>query len=363
MSLSVSSLSLTNFRSYESAAFEFSQRTVLVGRNGVGKTNLLEALYLLASTKSFRADREREMIFWGHAEGNVTAEIRSGGVTHQVSAGLAAGARAISKTFLVDGQKQRTRDLLTAFPMVLFSADDIRLVDGAPGRRRRALDLALTQSSRVYYEHLTTYNRVLASRNRLLEQVQSGEAGIDELEFWDTQLITSGQAIVLARQRFTDFFNQQLAGLYQGIATVVEKGRLELAYRPLATDLAEEIPRRRNQDIAVGTTTAGPHRDDWSLILGNRPLSSFGSGGEFRSAMLAFRMAELAWLTESLHVSPVLLLDDVFSELDELRREALLASLPDTQTIITTPGADVLPSRFAADALVTAIAQSGATDA
>lgn len=355
MPLTVRQLSLTNYRSYRSASFDFSEQSVLVGQNGAGKTNLLEALYLLSSTKSFRADREREMISWGETAGNVTVQMERNGRTQTAAVGLGSGTRNITKRFTVDNTKRKAREIVTMFPMVLFSADDVRLIDGSPGRRRRALDLALSQSSRAYYEHLSTYGKVLASRNRLLEQIQSGEAGSGELEFWDGQLIATGQLLIDARQGFTDFFNRHLSDIYHGIATMIDKGKLEVAYRPLASDLATEIPRRRSQDIAIGTTTAGPHRDDWALLLGNRPLSSFGSGGEFRSAMLAFRLSETAWITECLEISPILLLDDVFSELDEFRRESLLAILPEGQVIITTPEAAVLPPAFAQTAAVTTI--------
>ncbi len=357
--LSIRELRLVNFRSYHGAQFDFSERTVLVGANGAGKTNLLEALYLAATTKSFRADREVDMISWGETAGNVTLTAEDGGRRHDVSIGLSTGIRGAKKTFTVDHTKRKSRELVTLLPMVLFSADDIRLVGGAPGRRRRALDLTLSQSSRAYHEQLARYNRVLASRNRLLEQVAAGEATSDQLEFWDAELIASGQQIVTARQEFTDFLNARLSSIYQSIAGRVEKGCCQVAYQPVATDLATEIPRRRRQDLAVGTTTAGPHRDDWALLLGNRPLVSFGSGGEFRSAMLAFRLAEQAWLESRLEKIPALLLDDVFSELDELRRAALLATLPSGQTIITTPEASVLPGRYAKDAAVVMITPEG----
>lgn len=351
----VENLTLTNFRSYRSASFDFAERTVLVGQNAAGKTNLLEALYLLASTKSFRADKELEMISWGEAAGQVKASFSHDKRSYEVAAGLGTGARSIRKSFTVDNSKKKARDVITRFPMVLFSADDIRLIDGAPGRRRRALDLALSQGSRSYHELLSTYGKVLASRNRLLEQINSGEAGTDELDFWDGKLADSGQALISDRSAFTDFLNDLLPDTYQAIATR-DTRRLTVAYKPLTQDMASDIPRRRAQDIAIGTTTAGPHRDDWSILLGNRPLPSFGSGGEYRSAMLAFRMAEAAWLSQALAVRPVLLLDDVFSELDEYRRESLLESLPASQVIITTPEKGILPGSFAATATVTQIA-------
>lgn len=354
MSLRIRKLTLTNFRSYRSASYDFAQRSVLVGQNASGKTNLLEALYLLASTKSFRADKELEMISWGETAGQVKARFEHDRQSQDVAVGLGAGSRSIQKAFTIDNSKRKTRDVITQFPMVLFSADDIRLVDGAPGRRRRALDLTLSQGSRAYHENIRSYGRVLASRNMLLERISSGEATTGELDFWDSKLAVTGQAVVDGRMEFTAFMNSLLPKTYQAIATRDIRS-LAVAYKPLAANLNDEIPRRRAQDIAVGTTTAGPHRDDWSILLGNRTLSSFGSSGEYRSAMLAFRMAEVAWLSQALDVQPILLLDDVFSELDEYRREALLATLPDSQVIITTPEEKILPPDFAAEATVTEI--------
>lgn len=352
MDSSVRHLSLINFRSYREASFEFAERTVLVGPNAAGKTNLLEALYLIASGKSFRADRENEMIFWGERSARVELALTRGGTAHQVAAQLVGGKR-VQKTFLLDGKKRRSRDLATLAPMVLFSADDGRLIDGAPGRRRRALDLAISQSLPTYREALSRYGRALASRNRLLEQVAAGEAAANELDYWDEQLIDSGQTLVGGRQDFADFLNERLPGVYAAIADRADSPTdLTMAYQPLSRTLAEDVPGRRPQDVAVGTTTLGPHRDDWALLLGNRPLSSFGSGGEYRSAVLAFRLVETAWLETRLERRPTLLLDDVFSELDRHRRSSLLASLPEGQTIITTPEPEVLPRSFTKTAAV-----------
>lgn len=355
MTLTAHTLTLTNFRSYRQVTFDLAEQTVLFGPNTAGKTNLLEALYLLASGKSFRADRETEMIHWGETAARVAVTFERNGDEREAVAKLAAGPRMIQKTFTVDNTKLSGRNLGALFPMVLFSADDTRLVDGSPGRRRRALDLTVSQGSPGYGQALRQYSRVLASRNRLLEQIAAGESGPDELEFWDEQLIAAGQIVVDGRRTFFEAITKPLHAAYGGFAGKDSRGpqqRLTVSYRATSEDLAADIPRRRDQDIAVGTTTAGPHRDDWTLLLGNRPLGSFGSGGEYRSALLAFRLAEVGWLTSTVEVPPVLLLDDVFSELDQRRSEALLAALPDGQTIITTPSAEVLPERFATSAKV-----------
>lgn len=359
MPLQVNSLSLTNFRNYRQASWRFGSRTVVVGENATGKTNILEALFLLASTKSFRAVRERELLRWGESAARIEIAISQKLQKTSVIATLAMGGRVTQKAWQVNGQAKRGRDLIGRVPMALFTAADSRLIDGSPGRRRRALDLTISQGSPIYHQALGRYSRVLATRNRLLEQVGAGEADIDQLEYWDDELVATGQLVIDERRQFTEAQNKALTGYYREFvasdrgASSGSANRLEASYQTPSVDLGADLGSRRDTDIAVGTTSLGPHRDDWQLLLGNRPLGSFGSGGEYRSAMLAWRLAELSWLKQHLGVTPVLLLDDVFSELDEHRRRALAAVLPsEAQVILTTPEARVLPGALARDATI-----------
>lgn len=289
------------------------------------------------------------MIRWGESAAQVRAIFERDGVRREAAALLSSGGGPrTQKVFMADNKKQRARDLARLFPMVLFSADDARLIDGSPGRRRRALDLTIAQGSPEYREALSRYTRALAGRNQLLERIAAGESTTAELAAWDEPLIAAGQTVIDQRQEYFAQTESALRDAYvsltahsTGVAT-----RLTASYRTHIDDLAVEIPGRRDQDLAVGTTTAGPHRDDWQILLGNRPVVSFGSGGEFRSAVLAWRLAESEWLARTTGSSPIVLLDDVFSELDEHRQSALLAGLPDRQTIITTPSTDGLTKRL-----------------
>jgi DNA replication and repair protein RecF len=363
MDVQATELALHQFRNYGSARFSMAERTVIVGPNAAGKTNLLEALYLIASGKSFRADRESEMVRWGETAAQVRATFEADDDKHRVTALLSATGRSTQKTFLVNNHKHRARELSRRFPMVLFSADDTRLIDGSPGRRRRAIDLTLAQGSVEYRDGFSRYGRALASRNRLLERIAAGEAGRAELEAWDRPLAEAGQTVTDGRLRYFDRIARPLRQAYGDLTEAGHSGaarRLTATYRPLTTDLGATLAERREQDVAVGTTTAGPHRDDWTLLLDNRPISSFGSGGEYRSAALSWRLAEADWLTETAGARPLLLLDDVFSELDAKRRDALLAHLPAGQTIITTPTADILPKDFVGKARIIEIAPKSA---
>lgn len=338
-------MTLGNFRNYEAGEFQFGDHSVIVGPNAAGKTNVLEALYVLASGKSFRADRESEMVHWGETAARIHAAFTRDNARREATAMISASVRTTQKTFLVDAKKHRSRDLARLFPMVLFSADDMRLIDGSPGRRRRVLDLAITQGSVEYREALSTYTKALAGRNRLLEQIKEGEATTAELSAWDEPLVAAGQVVISSRRKY---FADTATALRTSYEALTKKStdvatRLTAEYRPLTEDFAAEITSRYDQDLAMGTTSAGPHRDDWTLLLGNRPIVSFGSGGEFRSAILAWRSAETSWLAAAANVQPITLLDDVFSELDRFRRDALAANLPKGQTIITTPTAEPLP--------------------
>lgn len=357
MALLLEKLVLHDFRCYRKASFGWEARTVIVGPNASGKTNLLEAAFLFASGKSFRAGREAEMVRWGEPAARVEAAFKGERTNHRAAVTLDASARVIKKSLELDGKVRPTRELRRRFPMVLFSADDIRLVDGSPGRRRRTLDLAVGQGSVAYQQALSSYNRALASRNRLLEQIAAREATEAELDAWDAPLAEAGAAVIEGRTRFFADSADRLTAAYAALtaASGDVHGRLAVAHEPGAPDFAAALSARRTQDIAVGTTTTGPHRDDWTLLLDGRGLASFGSGGEFRSAALAWRLAEAAWLAQRTEVQPILLLDDVFSELDAARSESLRAALPDGQTVITTPEAAAVPESLRREAKVITI--------
>jgi DNA replication and repair protein RecF len=356
-------LTLHNFRNYRQDGFAFSPRTVIVGPNATGKTNLLEAAFLFSSGKSFRAGRESEMVTWGESTARIEAAFENSS-RHRAALVLDASGRVIKKSFELDGKVKPTKELRRRFPMVLFSADDGRLVDGSPGRRRRALDLVLSQGSAAYQDALSTYNRALAGRNRLLEQIAAREASEAELDAWDVPLVEAGTQVVAGRKDFFEASGQALRGAYDSLTKRSDhaRGKLSVAYEPI-TDFESLLGSRRSQDMAVGTTTAGPHRDDWTILLGGRSLGSFGSGGEFRSAALAWRLGETAWLAGVTEREPILLLDDVFSELDSFRAESLREALRGGQTIITTPELSEVPDALREGAEVIEIEPKERVDA
>ncbi len=336
---------------------------MIVGPNAAGKTNLLEAAFLFSAGKSFRAGRESEMVTWGESTARVEAAF-AGGSRHKAALTLDASGRVIRKSFELDGKAKPTKELRRRFPMVLFSAEDGRLVDGSPGRRRRALDLVVGQGSAAYQDALSKYNRALASRNRLLEQIAAREASEAELDVWDVQLAEAGTQVVDGRAEYVGSSADPLRNAYDALTkrSGHAAGRLSVAYEPVA-DFEALLRSRRGQDIAIGTTSAGPHRDDWSILLDGRALASFGSGGEFRSAALAWRLAEAAWLAAVTEREPILLLDDVFSELDHARAKSLQDALPDGQSVITTPEPSEVPGALREGAEVIEIEPKERVDA
>lgn len=336
------SISLTNFRNYSKANFEFSpQTTLVVGPNASGKTNLLEAIYFLATGRSFRARYDREAIRRGDAIAHLGGVIDCRDGKKELELTIAAnenGEKTSSKRFKVNGVKKRLADFAGNLRAVVFSPEEILLVTGSPSRRRRFMDSVLVQIDREYARSLAEYEKVLRQRNRLLlmlrEKGIKGAGGIKEqLEFWDERLMARGSVLSRKRREMLDYFNNWLAG------------RLKLVFlfslRP-----PSEKNRWREREIAAGMTLWGPHRDDFEFqVEGGRDLSRFGSRGEQRLAVLHLKLAEFEFITQRVGERPILLLDDIFSELDESNRGQVLSLLSKQQTIITSTEADVINSK------------------
>lgn len=343
------SLVLRNLRGYASLDLTLGPGPQLVwGPNAAGKTTLLEAIVLLALGRSHRTGADAELIRWGtdflRVEGVVGVvgaeeEEAEEGVALDVS--LQAGGR---KRIQVNGVPRRPAALAEQLRTVLFAPEEMLLVVGPPTLRRTALDQLAGPHTPMYGSHLSTYARVLSQRNSLLRQIRDGEADRAQLRYWDEPFLASGAAIVAARLRLLELLAEPLAAAHLEIAPAEEP--LTLAYATNAPLLPGESPRdalaRRLHETAEkeawnGTTLVGPHRDDLVFRIGGRDLTTFASRGQQRTAILALKLAELDLLTALDGRPPLLLLDDVFSELDPLRRGHLvrrIAELP--QALVTT---------------------------
>jgi DNA replication and repair protein RecF len=344
---------LVNFRNYEQAQVHLQQGLTLVcGGNGQGKTNLLEAVSLACTGKEIRAASDSEMIRFGQTHAIVTVELTSllrGAMRFQVSLGPEGSE------IEVNGVKRRAADLIGLVGLVLFSVEDVDIVKGEPSDRRSLLDSAIGGLSRSYHWNLLRYRKVLSQRNHLLKEIREGRARERDLEAWDEPLATLGTAVMQRRIKFLS----DLAGPAEQAHRNLSGRDLALVYEPglpgtgtredVSKDsLVAALAKSRGEEISRGMSLLGPHRDDFRVLSAGTDLRTFGSQGEQRTAAIALRLGTIAVVQERLEEPPLVLLDDVFSELDQARREGLLEAtrrLP--QVIVTCTEAGSLAGRAA----------------
>lgn len=342
--MKVEGLQLTNFRSYERAAFELHPDvTLVVGPNASGKTNLLESLYVLASTKSFRA-KDRDLMRHGQDFYRIVAQ--AGGVEYAF--GLSTAHGPMEKKVTHDGVKRSLVTHVGQIQVTLFEPSDLDLVSGAPDGRRKYLDFVLCQTDRGYLKTLQAYKRVLRQRNALLEGFDLG--GVRSQIFaWDVKLAELAVEVYERRQKLLGVLNEAIPLLYRDIAGARQEVVLE--YVPsvpgvYAEEFLETLTRNLPRDLGAGFTTIGPHREDFKVRFKEADITAVASRGEVRTVVLAMKLAELGYAEDVTGMRPILLLDDVFSELDRDRRGFLLGRLEGHQTIITTTDADAITREF-----------------
>jgi len=343
-----------------------------VGPNAAGKTSLLEAIVLLALGRSHRTSTDTELIRWGRPFARAEGHLGTGSAATEapsvaqgttVDVALIAEGSGQRKRIRVNGVPRRSSGLLGVLRVVLFAPEEMLLVAGSPSLRRSALDLLAGQRSAAYLRDLTTYGRALQQRNGLLRAIREAQAGRDELHFWDQTLIDSGGAVVAERLRLLAELAEPLARAHAEIAPEeAAAGALTIRYATNAPALPGETPRdalaRRlvetaEKEVWNGTTLVGPHRDDLVFELARRDLAGFASRGQQRTAILAFKLAQLDLLRTTLGESPLLLLDDVFSELDPSRRAHLVRRIGELpQAFVTTTTTDDLDPQLVAAATV-----------
>lgn len=332
----LTNLTLQNFRSYSKKTFEFSPLTTLiVGPNTAGKTNILEAIMFLATGKSFRADQDREAVRWGSEISRIKSQITNSNdqTTLEIllTQGEVQGTRAPMKKYLVNGVPRRQVDFVGNLRSVLFWPEHLELVTDSPSLRRKYLDSVLVQVDREYRRNLASYERGLRQRNRLLDLVSEGKAGSGQLLFWNQLLIKAGGYITDKRGEYIDFVNQcQMPNAKCQIEynkSVISQSRLE---------------QYKDEEVAAKATLVGPHRDDFTFFVGGRDMSKFGSRGQQRLTVLWLKLAELAYIEKEAGDRPILLLDDIFSELDEEHRELVAGLIGKQQTILTSADSDIM---------------------
>jgi len=338
----LNSLYLEHFRNHKKFDLEFEQTTVFVGKNGIGKTNILEAVALLAFGRSFREEDKRNLI---HFNSNF-CRVKTGELEVYIEREPRLKMLAKNK-----GVGRRLADFIGILPAVVFSPETVDIIIGAPMDRRRFLDILISQTDREYYKALSAYTKTRRQRNRLLQRIQEGEAGESELDFWDAELANHARIINAKREELLVYLSDHLSDLYKEISGKQEKNLEVIYHQKSGDDLKVKLAENRAREIAIGSTVYGPHRDDLEFRLAGKNMASFASRGELRSAILALKIAELHYLeevinkskvSESIVDSPVLLLDDIFSEFDEDRRRHLSKLITKYQTLITTTGKEQL---------------------
>jgi len=387
----VERLRLTDYRSYRELDLTLpSGLVVFYGRNAQGKSNLLEAISLIATTRSFRTSSEREAIRWGapgrfaRVVGDIARSrdhleievILAEGVEDAAtvapaseSAPAAMAAGAFRKRVRVNGAPRRAIDLVGTAPVVVFAPTDLDLVTGGPSLRRHFLDLTLCQTHHNYCRALSQYQKVIAQRSALLKRIREGLETPQSLAYWDDQLVRLALPIMRERADFLERVGAAAARVYAALASDEKDAQpdpeaaLRLEYRPSYQDSAAAIDAEgdsgeqaaarmraaleavRRREIAQGVNVLGPHRDDLGFLAGGVDLATYGSRGQQRMVALALKLAELEYIEAETGEQPALLLDDVLSELDPQRREDLLLAVRGLdQTLVTTTDLTIAPA-------------------
>ena len=353
----LSYLSLKNFRNYADTELDLSPGlSIFRGANAQGKSNLLEAIYLLALTKSTRAENERDVIRFEAAQETPytrligTAKKKTGQqVDVQIDMGIAPGQVGTTngvyqKRIRVNGLPKPAVQAVGAIAAVLFSAEDLSLISGSPSNRRRYMDVLLSQVDREYIKVLQRYQKVMTQRNQLLKRIREGQAGQDELIFWDDELNQHGASITERRRIAMAALAPMASAAYASMAA--EDGELVVTYESsikhqgtleeVAAYIAERFASVRSREIQMAQTLVGPHRDELRTTVGGVNVSQYGSRGQIRTVALSLRLAEAGYLTEILGEEPILLLDDVLSELDEARRVKVLEAACNAEQALIT---------------------------
>ena len=352
----ISHIGLTNFRNYQRLELDLPANLIVFqGDNAQGKTNLLEAMYMLATSKSHRAATDRELVNWVslHDELNatrVTAQIqtKSGDLKVEIAFAVmqANNEPQIQKKMKINGIPRRSIDIVGQMAAVLFTSHDIELIYGAPSRRRRYLDMANSQVASKYLQALQRYNRVLLQRNHLLKLFSERRADEGQLEFWDSELVRHGSTIIEQRLQLIAELNRLAPPIHRQISSGEE---LQINYLP-SVDVAgfrKRLQEVRKREIAQRMSVVGPHRDDISFLINGNDVNLYGSRGQQRTAALSLKLAEASYLRDKISDEPIILLDDVLSELDSTRRHQLLASVSDyNQVVITTTDIDYFEPGF-----------------
>lgn len=345
----IKSIELSNFRNYESLDLNFDYGTnILYGNNAQGKTNILEAVSVSGTTRSHKGSKDKEMIRFDEEEAHIKTVVNKKDMDYQIDVHMKKNKTkgiAVNKVPL-----KKASELFGILNIVFFSPEDLNIIKNGPSERRRFLDSELCQLDKIYLSDLAKYNKILNQRNKLLKDMVFRPDLKETLPIWDAQLIDYGKRIIKRRKSFVDELNEIVFDIHKQISG--EKEELVLKYEPNIDDafFHDELNRAKERDMRFCQTSVGPHRDDMQFSVFDVDIRKYGSQGQQRTSALSLKLAEIELVKRNINETPVLLLDDVLSELDSSRQNYLLNSIHDIQTIITCTGLDeFIKNRFKID--------------
>lgn len=333
----LASISLQNFRSYLKKDFNFSpETTLIVGPNTAGKSNLIEAIFFLAAGRSFRSDKDENLVNFAKEIARIKGKTQEKDLEVMIARGGVGGSLRSLKKYLVNGVGKRKADFVGNFFAVLFAPNDLEIIIGSPSKRRDFLDNILIQTDRDYRLAMGFYEKGLRARNALLHKAkETGKRSEKEFEYWDRLLIHQGQRITQKREEFIEYLNKAKKEI-SNFQILYDKSMIS----------ADRLAQYLDAEVGTGVTLVGPHRDDLIINLDDRDIKSFGSRGQQRLAILQLKILELNSIEQKTGNKPTLLLDDIFSELDEGHINLVLDMIGGQQTIMTTTHEEFVPKRL-----------------
>lgn len=335
----IKSLKLKNYRNYGLLDLTFDPKTnILYGDNAQGKTNVLEALYLSGTTKSHRGTKDRDLIQFEHDEAHIETIVEKGGMSYKIDMHLKKNSPkgiAVNKIPI-----KKASELFGIIHFVFFSPEDLNVIKDGPSGRRRFIDLELSQLDKLYLSNLSNYNRIINQRNSLLKDIYKQANLIETLDVWDMQLADYGTKVIESRKEFIKQVNKIIYDIHHKLTG--GKENLFISYESSLGNITLEqaLKKNRERDIRLKSTSVGPHRDDICFMSNSLDIRKFGSQGQQRTAALSLKLSEIELVKSLIKDTPILLLDDVLSELDKHRQNYLLESIHDIQTVITCTGLD-----------------------
>lgn len=335
----VKKIELENFRNYKSLDLELDpNKNILYGNNAQGKTNILEAIYICSTTKSHRSNKDIELIKFDEREAHIKIFLDKKDKEHRIDVHLRKNK---TKGIAVNGIPiKRASELFGIFNVIFFAPEDLNIIKNGPSERRRFMDLELCQLDKMYVHNLINYNKVLNQRNRLLKDISFNPKLEETLDVWDEQLVLYGKEIIKKREEFIKQISKIIKPIHEDLTNKEEAIKIDYQKNTEVKNFEKNLKRNRSNDLKHKNTSVGPHRDDILFFNKDINIRTYGSQGQKRTIALSLKLAEIELVKKVINDTPVLLLDDVLSELDSDRQNHLLERLNDIQTIITCTGLD-----------------------